>query len=190
MNKILTTLLRPREWIAKLLLVIIGIAFLATGLLGYLSPIITVLDSDALAFQISETRISAYLAVKAIIAITLLFWVASLFSDLSEKKIKTLRKIKASNRALITKAIQIFIYFIAALIALDVLGIDLTALTVLGGAIGIGIGFGGSFGPACSSGGCVGCTLLTPLLKFCILFLYKSNVINQLHQHNLQSLLV
>jgi len=138
----LATLLKPKEWIAKLLLAITIITFLTTGFLGHLNPIITFLDSDALAFEIGETRISAYLVVKAIIAITLLFWVAGLFSDFSGRKIKTLRKIKASNRALITKALQIFIYFIAALIALDVLGIDLTALTVLGGAIGIGIGFG------------------------------------------------
>ncbi|HAY45172.1 MAG TPA: mechanosensitive ion channel protein MscS [Gammaproteobacteria bacterium] len=142
MNKILTRLLRPKEWIVKLLLAIVVVAFLAAAFLGYLNPIITFLDSDTLAFQVGETRISAYLVVKALLAITLLFWVAGLFSDLSEKKIKTLRNIKASNRSLITKALQIFIYFIAALIALDVLGIDLTALTVLGGAIGIGIGFG------------------------------------------------
>lgn len=142
MNNIFAKLLKPKEWVAKLLLTIIVVAFLAVGLLGYLNPMISFLDSDTLAFEVGETRISAYLVVKAMIAITLLFWVAGLFSDFSEKKIKTLEKIKASNRALMTKALQIFIYFIAALIALDVLGIDLTALTVLGGAIGIGIGFG------------------------------------------------
>jgi small-conductance mechanosensitive channel len=142
MNKIFTILLKPKDWIAKLLLTVIVIAFLAAGFLGYLNPIVTSLDSNTLAFQVGEKRISAYLVVKALIAMALLFWMAGIFSNLSEKKVKALRKINASNRALITKALQIFIYFIAALIALDILGIDLTALTVLGGAIGIGIGFG------------------------------------------------
>jgi len=142
MNKILTMLLKPKVWIAKLLLVVIVIAFLTTGFLGYLNPLVDFLDSNALAFKVGETRISAYLLVKALITITLLFWVAGLISDLSEKKVKALRKIKASNRALISKALQIIIYFVAAFIALDVLGIDLAALTVLGGAIGIGVGFG------------------------------------------------
>lgn len=142
MNKILAMLLKPKDWVAKLLLAIIIIAFLATGFLGYLNPIITLLDSNTLAFQVGESRISAWLVVKALIAITLLFWLAAVFSGFSEKKIKTLGKITASNRALIAKASQIFIYFIASIIALDVLGIDLTTLTVLGGAIGIGIGFG------------------------------------------------
>ncbi len=142
MTNLLTQLLKPSERNSKLLLAIIAITFLATGLLGYLNPIITFLDSEALTFQVGETRISAYLVVKALIAITVLFGVASIFSEQGEKKIKALHRINASNRALMTKAFQIFIYFIAALIAFDILGIDLTALTVLGGAIGIGIGFG------------------------------------------------
>ncbi len=142
MNKILTMLLKPKEWVTRFLLAFIVVAFLVMGFLGYLGPIVTFLDADALAFQVGELRFSAYLVVKAVIAITVLYWVTSLFSDLSARKIKTLNKISASNRALITKAFQIVIYFIASLIALDVLGIDLTALTVLGGAIGIGIGFG------------------------------------------------
>lgn len=142
MNRLLATLLRPKKWITGHLLAIFIIAFLAVALLGYLNPIIAFLDSDTLAVQVGEARFSPYLVVKALIAISLLFWVASIFSALSEKKIKTLRKIKASNRAIITKALQTFVYFIATLIALDVIGIDLSALTVLGGAIGIGIGFG------------------------------------------------
>lgn len=142
MNKLLTILLKPKDWVAKIFLVLIIIFFLAAGILGHLNPVITFLDSDSLTFKIGDARVSAYLVVKAFCAITVLFWIAGLFSHVSEKKIKTLQKIKASNKAIITKALQIFIYFIATLIALDVLGIDLTALTVLGGAIGIGIGFG------------------------------------------------
>jgi len=142
MNNLIARLLRPKEWIVKLLLLVVVITFIAAIFLGYLNPIIYFLDSDSLAFQVGQTRISAHLVVKALIAIALLFWLAGLFSDLSERKIKALRKINASNRALIAKALQIFIYFIAALITLDVLGIDLTALAFLGGAIGIGIGFG------------------------------------------------
>jgi small-conductance mechanosensitive channel len=80
--------------------------------------------------------------LKAIFIITILFWIASLLADISEKKIKNISKISSSNRTLIAKALQIFIYFITTLIALDFLGIDLTALAVLGGAVGIGIGFG------------------------------------------------
>ena len=47
-----------------------------------------------------------------------------------------------SNKALINKAFHIFIYFFGFIIALNILGIDLTAFAIFSGAIGIGIGFG------------------------------------------------
>ncbi len=142
MNKIWATLLKPRAWVAKLLLVIFVVAFFSLGFLDYLQPIKEFLDSDVLAFKVGDMRFSVYLLTKAIIAIVILFWVASIFAEFGEKKIKNLRKVKASSRALITKAFQIIVYFVAFLVALDTLGIDLTALAVVGGAIGIGIGFG------------------------------------------------
>lgn len=142
MNNVWTTLLKPRAWIAKLMLAVLVTAFFALDVLNYLQPIKAFLDSDALAFNVGDVRFSLYLLTKAIIAIVILFWVASIFAEFGEKKIKALRKVKASNRALITKAFQITVYFVAFLMALNVLSIDLTAFAVVGGAIGIGIGFG------------------------------------------------
>jgi len=142
MSKFWTSLLRPRTWITKLLLATSVISFLSLGFLGYLQPIKEFLDSDTLSFRVGEMHFSVYLLTKAAICIVILFWLAVIFSEFGEKKIKKLRKIKASNRALITKAFQIIVYFVISLIVLDILGIDLTALAVLSGAVGIGIGFG------------------------------------------------
>lgn len=134
--------LKLKNWLINLPLVIFILVLLVTGFLGYLEPMVTFLDSDTVAFQFGETRVSAYLIIKASITVSVLLWIAGLISGSVEKKIKTLSKIKASNKALITKAIQILIYFTSTLIILDVLGIDVTALAVFGGAVGIGIGFG------------------------------------------------
>ena len=142
MNNFLHKLLKPKGWLAKLLLAISIISFLAVGYLGYFEPIKSVLDSEALAFQVGEVRFSAYLLLKSIIALAILFWLASLFSGMGEKRIDAFENINKSNRTLLVKLLQIFIYFVAVIVGLEVLGIDLTALTVLGGAIGIGIGFG------------------------------------------------
>lgn len=142
MSKIWTALLKPRAWAAKLLLAVVAVVFFSLGFLDYLQPIKAFLDSDSLAFRIGEMRFSAYLLFKIAISIIILFWLAGIFSEFGEKKIKSLRKVKAGNRALITKAFQTIVYLVALLIALDVLGINLTALAVVGGAIGIGIGFG------------------------------------------------
>ena len=100
------------------------------------------LDSENMSFKIGESRFSAYLLIKAVITIVMLFWLTSIFSEFGERHIKIIKGIKTSNKALITKAFQIFIYFFGFIIALDVLDIDLTALAIFSDAVGIGIGFG------------------------------------------------
>lgn len=142
MNKLWTALLKPQAWIAKVLLALFVVGFFSLGFLDYLQPIKGALDSDDLSFKIGETRFSAYLLIKAAIAIVMLFWLTGIFSEFGEKRIKTIKGIKSSNKALITKAFQIFVYFFGFIIGLDVLGIDLTGLAVFSGAVGIGIGFG------------------------------------------------
>ncbi len=135
-------LLKPRARVAEFILAFFVVAFFSLGFLDYLQPIKEFLDSDSLAFKIGDLRFSVYLLTKAMITIVILFWVAGIFSEFGEARIKRLVNVKASNRALITKGFQIIIYFVASLVALDVLGIDLTAFAVVSGAIGIGIGFG------------------------------------------------
>lgn len=133
---------KPRAWIAKLLLVIVVIVFFSLGYVGYLQPIKAFLDSDELAFHVGDIRFSVFLLVKAGLIIIILFWLVGIISELLEDRIRAINGIKTSNRALIIKAIQFVIYFTAILFTLGVLGIDLTALTVFSGAVGIGIGFG------------------------------------------------
>jgi len=118
------------------------IALLIAGAQGHLDGIKALLDADRLTFELGSVRISAYLFLKALGALLLLTWLTGIISELGQRRIQSLDSIRPSNRALITKAFQIFLYLIAGLMALDVLDIDLKALTVLGGAVGIGIGFG------------------------------------------------
>ncbi len=135
-------LLKPKAWIAKLLLLMVIVGFFASGFLGYLAPVQEFLNSDTMSFSVGETQFSAYMLVSAATIIILLFWLASIISDFGEAHLKKLKNVKASNRALIIKALQILIYFIAFLVALDLLEIDLTGLAIFSGAIGIGLGIG------------------------------------------------
>lgn len=142
MKNILILLLKPRAWIAKFLLVLFTLAFIVLGYLGYLEPIKSFLDSEDLSFKVGDIRFSVFLVLKVIIAVIVLFWLAGICSEFGEEKLKKLKRIRSSNRALITKAFQVLVYFIAFLIALDLLGLDLTGLTIFSGAVGIGIGIG------------------------------------------------
>lgn len=142
MRKILLLLLKPKAWLAEILLVLLMIGFFSLTFSDYLLPIKEFLDSDKLSISLGSTHLSAYQIFKTIITIIIVFWLTSILSEFGEKQIKTLKKLKTSNISLITKAFQVLVYSIAFLIGLDVLGINLTTLAIFSGAIGIGIGFG------------------------------------------------
>lgn len=142
MYSLFLNFLRPRAVYAKWLLLIFLVAFFSLGFMNYLKPIEEFLDSEHLSFQVGTLKFSVYLLLKGAIAIIVLFWVAGIVSEFGENHIKNIRGMRASNKALITKALQILIYFLSFIITLDVLGIDLTALAVFSGAVGIGLGFG------------------------------------------------
>ncbi len=141
-NKLWKILLKPNAWVSKILLLLLVVAFFWLGFLDNLQPIKEFLDSETLSFNVGDVHFSLYILLKAVITIVALFWISSIFSDFSEKRVKSLHGMRANNKELIIKAIQISIYFIAALVALDILGIDLTTLAIFSGAVGIGVGFG------------------------------------------------
>ena len=115
---------------------------MSLDLLESLQPIRAFLDSENLSLSIGKVRISVYLMTKAFITIVLFFLITRILSEFGEKRIKSIQGIHSSNKALINKAFHIFIYFFGFIIALNILGIDLTAFAIFSGAIGIGIGFG------------------------------------------------
>ncbi|MEZ5691145.1 MAG: mechanosensitive ion channel [Rickettsiales bacterium] len=142
MNRIWTILFKPSAAAAKLMLAIITISFISLVYYDYLRLIKEFLDSESLSFNIGKNSISLYTLLKSAVTIIILFWVAGIFSEFGEKRIKKIRKIRASNKSLIIKIFQIALYFVTFIFALDILGIDLTTLTIFSGAVGIGIGFG------------------------------------------------
>lgn len=142
MSGLIVKILKPQAWVSRTILLVFLGGFLWAGYAGYLQPVKTVLDAEDMSLLIGSIRISPYTLVKAIFAIITLFWLAGLFSDFGEKRIRALKQIGVGNRALIAKVFQIGVYFVAFLIGLDALGVELAALTVFGGAVGIGLGFG------------------------------------------------
>lgn len=142
MSNFIAKFLKPSGGMAKFLILLAIIAFALLSILGYLVPVQEFLNQESLTIQIGSYAITPYKFLKAIAALVLIFWLSAIISDFGEKQIQKLNHLRSSTKALLTKAFQILLYFIAFLIILDVLGIDLTALAVLSGAIGIGIGFG------------------------------------------------
>lgn len=134
--------LKPRAGMAKWLLTLALAIFLALGYFGYHAQIKALLDQSAYATRIGGVRISPYVFIKAVLTIVILFWAAGTLNEFFEAQILRIRGIRSATRTLIAKFFQIFFYVVCGLLSLRALGIDLTALAVLGGAVGIGLGFG------------------------------------------------
>ncbi len=109
-------------------------------LAGYLPAVTTYLDSIAL--QLGEIRISVYITIKSTIVLIILFWFSSMVTTKSKSYINANKKIKSSNKVIIGKFIDIFIYCAVGIIILKTVGVQMTTLAVVGGAVGVGIGFG------------------------------------------------
>ncbi len=95
----------------------------------------------SLAFNVGELHISALIIMKFLISLVIIGWVSSIILRSLKKQIRR-SKLDYNTRELLIKGLELFIYFTAFLIILNIIGIDLTAFAVLGGALGVGIGFG------------------------------------------------
>ena len=122
------------------LLVVAGIAALAWY--GLLSKWAELLSSEEYSMTIGDITISAYGVLKAIASILLVIWLTNVISGLTNHYLKRWQHIGTNNRMLVVKAVKIIGYFLALVATLSVLGINLTALAVFSGTVGIGIGFG------------------------------------------------
>lgn len=112
----------------------------ALNILRLLNPTIAFLDS--IAMRVGEGRMSAYMVIKGMILLIVLLWAASLVTRFVQSRISKSRDLTPSVQTLIAQAVRIFLLFAAIMLAMNAIGVDLTALAVFSGAIGVGIGFG------------------------------------------------
>ena len=112
----------------------------ALNILGWLERAIALLDGFAMSF--GDLRISLLVVIKAVLSLAVLLWVATVVSEMFERRIKGSKDLTPSVQVLFSKLFQIVLIAIAFIAALSTVGIDLSAFAVLGGAIGVGIGFG------------------------------------------------
>lgn len=97
---------------------------------------------DDAAIHVGESRFSIWLVLQAIIVISSLFFLARFISRTSSAQIKANKDISPSMQVLAVKFLQVLLYGAAFFIGLRAVGVDLTGLAVLSGAIGVGLGFG------------------------------------------------
>jgi small-conductance mechanosensitive channel len=136
--RFVSALLRDPVWSRFVAIVVWVIA--ALSILGLLAPTMEIMDG--IAVTIGGLRISVLTVVKAVLSLALLLWMATLAGRVLERRVTAATNLTPSVKVLITNLLKIVLTLMAVVIALRVVGIDLTAFAVLTGAIGVGIGFG------------------------------------------------
>lgn len=113
----------------------IGVALYITGLLP---GILTLLDD--VSFHVGQQRFSVLLIAQGILAFTasmlLAFWLASSF----ETRVMKAEALDINQRVILSKITRIILIVVGTLIALPMIGVDITVLSVFGGALGVGLG--------------------------------------------------
>jgi small-conductance mechanosensitive channel len=114
-----------------------GLALYITGLWPYIAEFL-----DEVNFTAGKQKISLLLILQAIVTVSVTLVVALWLARLTETKINRFEQIDLSLRVMLGKLARAGLLVIGVLIALPMVGIDVTLLSVFGGALGVGIGFG------------------------------------------------
>jgi small-conductance mechanosensitive channel len=112
----------------------------AIYMFGYMPQVLTWLDNTAL--QAGNIRISALAVIKAMVFGGIFFAIGRMSSNAGQKVIRDQQTVDIQTRELAAKALELAVFGIVFLLLFNVLGLDLSTLAVLGGALGVGIGFG------------------------------------------------
>jgi small-conductance mechanosensitive channel len=130
----LRVVLRGIAWAAW-----IGVALHVTGLLP---EVVDALDSVGLSVGKDKQKITPWLAMQAVAALGLTMTVAMWLSRITESRVLAAETVEMSTRMVVSKLVRVAAIFVAVLVALPLVGIDVTTLSVFSGALGVGLGFG------------------------------------------------
>ncbi len=117
-----------------------GWAWVTLSVLGITEEARNLLDSAAV--ELGTMRISLWVVVQAIFTLGVLLFIARFVSRSTASGVKRNEDISPSMQVLVIKFAQVGFYGLAFFIGLKAIGLDLTGLAVLSGAIGVGLGFG------------------------------------------------
>ena len=135
---LMTSLIGDPFWVKS----IASIGYLITGLFS-----LTLMDDSIrllhdLRFTIGSITISAWGVLSGLIAFALTLWLSLALARGIEAQVHRLPRLSPSVKVLITKIVRIVFIVVATVVTMSSMGVDLSALTVLGGGIGLGVGFG------------------------------------------------
>ena len=107
---------------------------------GLLDPVVQELES--IRFSVGKTHITLRHVIEVFMTSSLMLVLTLWLSAVLENKVLNRAVADLSMRKVASNALRALLLLIGTLFALSTVGVDLTALSVLGGALGVGLGFG------------------------------------------------
>ena len=109
-------------------------------ILGYSSVIAGTLEG--VSFKVIGTSYNLLMIIQLIIGLIFAIAIAMSLATLVERSLKNTKGLNANLKSMINKLLKLLIYLSAVIITMDTIGIDITFLSVFGGAFAVGLGFG------------------------------------------------
>jgi small-conductance mechanosensitive channel len=114
-----------------------GVALHLTGILPDVREAL-----DAVEFPVGSQHISLLLVLQGLVSVAVTLAITLWMARLVEARVLAAERVELSTRVVVAKLVRASAFLLAVLVALPLVGIDITALSVFGGALGVGLGFG------------------------------------------------
>ncbi len=112
----------------------------ALSILNLLDPASAALNSVSI--NLGGVKLTPLLLLKTTILLLVTLWAASAVSDFLDRRVRLAADLTPSIQVLLGKVIRWGLIALAIMIVLSSVGIDVSALAVFSGAVGVGVGFG------------------------------------------------
>jgi small-conductance mechanosensitive channel len=114
------------------------------GIVLWLAGVLPVVlaELESIKFSMGKSKVSLLGMFEGLLAALLVIVLSLWFSAVVERRLISDAVSDLSLRKVAGNALRVVLLIVGLLFALSALGVDLTALSVLGGAIGVGLGFG------------------------------------------------
>jgi small-conductance mechanosensitive channel len=122
------------------LIAIVVWSMVALHIVGALPGVIEYLEGEVIV--IGRQRISLWLILQALFWALSTLLVALWAGGAIEARLMRAETLHSSLRAVLSRLVKSLLVLVALLVVLPLVGIDLTVLSVFGGALGVGLGFG------------------------------------------------
>ena len=130
------------SWLASFerLFALIVWGFVALHITGLLPDLIDMMES--ISFAVGKQKLNLWLVSQGLVTVLATLFVALWLSSLVEARLQRIEGLEGNLRVVFTRLSKVLLILLAVMIGLPLVGIDLTTLSVFGGALGVGLGFG------------------------------------------------